>query len=394
MLPFLGIGWQISTISGWGVFGLNLSRELMRRGEPEPLMLYPPASIDVDSTEDAEMLDHMIARFEEIDEMRTAMAEGQKMTLKGALVLHSLGNHFVFANLAEDIRGRINAGMIFFENTRIDDLAKRRASYFGRILAGSTWNAEVLRAAGIDDVRVALQGVDLSRFKPRPKTGAYDGRFVVFSGGKLEYRKGQDIALCAFKVFHEKHLDSVMLTAWQNPWPQVANTITASGLVEGSPVIGDDGSMAIEDWCLANGLPAGSVVDLGEMANHRVAEVLADVDVGIFPNRCEGGTNLVAMEAMAAGIPVILSDNTGHKDLIRSNAAHVLTEQRPIVGGGEIGTEGWGESSVDQAAAALEKAYTDSGDARRRSGMGIVFMRDWSWQRQVMRLLGEIEDLE
>ena len=43
---------------------------------------------------------------------------------------------------------------------------------------------------------------------------------------------------------------------------------------------------------------------------------LISSDTALFPNRCESGTNLVAMEAMAAGIPVILSNNSGHLDLI------------------------------------------------------------------------------
>jgi glycosyltransferase involved in cell wall biosynthesis len=37
--------------------------------------------------------------------------------------------------------------------------------------------------------------------------------------------------------------------------------------------------------------------------------------------RCEGGTNLVAMEAMAAGVPSILSNNTGHGDLVNAGCS-------------------------------------------------------------------------
>ena len=46
-------------------------------------------------------------------------------------------------------------------------------------------------------------------------------------------------------------------------------------------------------------------------------DVLRRADVALFPNRCEGGTNLVAMEAAAVGVPVVLSANTGHLDVIR-----------------------------------------------------------------------------
>ena len=56
-------------------------------------------------------------------------------------------------------------------------------------------------------------------------------------------------------------------------------------------------------------------------------EVLREVDVAVFPNRCEGGTNLVAMEALASGLTCILSKNTGHLDLIRADNCLPLATQ-------------------------------------------------------------------
>ena len=45
--------------------------------------------------------------------------------------------------------------------------------------------------------------------------------------------------------------------------------------------------------------------------------LLKQADLAVFPNRCEGGTNLVAMEAIACGVPTVLSANSGHLDLLR-----------------------------------------------------------------------------
>jgi hypothetical protein len=47
--------------------------------------------------------------------------------------------------------------------------------------------------------------------------------------------------------------------------------------------------------------PPGQIADAGAMAG-----LLRDVDLAVFPNRCEGGTNLVAMECLAAGVPTVL----------------------------------------------------------------------------------------
>ena len=46
-------------------------------------------------------------------------------------------------------------------------------------------------------------------------------------------------------------------------------------------------------------------------ANRTMPGILASADAALFPNRCEPGTNLVAMETLAAGVPAILAANTG-----------------------------------------------------------------------------------
>ena len=65
--------------------------------------------------------------------------------------------------------------------------------------------------------------------------------------------------------------------------------------------------------------------------------LLKRVNAAIFTNRGEGGTNLVAMEAMASGVPVIISNNTGHVDIINEDWCYPLTKQKPI---SEVGAEG------------------------------------------------------
>ncbi len=56
----------------------------------------------------------------------------------------------------------------------------------------------------------------LTFFRPLARTDQFEGKFWVFSGGKLDFRKGQDIVLAAFKRFAENHKDAVLVTAWQN----------------------------------------------------------------------------------------------------------------------------------------------------------------------------------
>ena len=51
---------------------------------------------------------------------------------------------------------------------------------------------------------------------------------MLFSGGKFEFRKGQDLVLKAFSVLSKKHPDMVLLTAWHNPWRASMETMRES----------------------------------------------------------------------------------------------------------------------------------------------------------------------
>ena len=88
---------------------------------------------------------------------------------------------------------------------------------------------------------------------------------------------------------------------------------------------------------------------------------------------------------MASGIPVILSENTGHLDLIQEHCTLSLKDQARVSLDG-VGTEGWGESSVDEIVEALEQIYQDRSAARERGQSANQMMQNWSWKKQI-RLL-------
>jgi glycosyltransferase involved in cell wall biosynthesis len=121
-----------------------------------------------------------------------------------------------------------------------------------------------------------------------------------------------------------------------------------------------------------------------------MAPLLREMDAAVFPNRAEGGTNLVAMECMACGVPSIVSANTGHLDLMRDGACVPLTRQGKLPGPAPFvaGTEGWGESDVDEIVAALEALYADRARAAEVGRRGAALMAGWSWANQA-RLLKE-----
>src|SRR5690606_7457444 len=121
------------------------------------------------------------------------------------------------------------------------------AARFSLMVTGSTWNAEILKRHGLTNVRNCFQGVDLDIFTPGARTGRFAGRFAVFSGGKLEYRKAQVLVVAAFKKFHARHPDALLVTAWHNPWPQAARSLGMSPHVAGPPPV-REGRLDVAGW--------------------------------------------------------------------------------------------------------------------------------------------------
>ena len=250
----------------------------------------------------------------------------------------------------------------------------------------------MLKARGLDHVALVMQGIDDALFHPRPRTAMFDERFAVFSGGKLEIRKAQDVVLAAFKVFHQKHPDTVLVTAWHNPWVGTAKEISQSPYVGDAPGVDREGQLRIAEWADDNGVPPSAFVDLGMIPHMALVQVLCECDVALFPNRGEGGTNLVAMEAMASGLPCILSANTGHLDLIAEDNCYALHRQSPVPSTANV-TQDWGEPALDEVIETLENAYQDRAGAARRGKRGAAFMKKFTWQRQTAALMEAIADL-
>ncbi|HYH39830.1 MAG TPA: glycosyltransferase family 4 protein [Azospirillum sp.] len=374
----LAFTWQLSEAHGWGLVGVHTALHLAERGRP-PLLLAKPAM----ETLRPENRLRLRGLEQEHDQLAAISAQhgGQVIRTGEVDILHALGNGFLKSGgAAIPFQGRRNVGVIAFEDTRLDDAALARARGYDRVVVHSTYNRDRLLGCGLTDVGLVFQGIDPSEMKPLPPSGAFGDRFVVFSGGKLEFRKAQDVVLAAFRAFHARHPDALLVTAWHNLWPASARTIAESPLVQGAPQTDGEGRLDIHAWAVANGVAADAFVDLGFLGRRAVAAVLADCHAAVFPNRCEGATNLVAMEAMACGVPTILSANTGHLDVIRPGAALPLTRQTPLPDPQGART-GWMESSVEELVEHLEALYTDRAAARAMAGRALDFMqgeRTWA----------------
>lgn len=377
------IGWQVHPATGWGKYGTELALGLVARKRSA-------IALSVAHPEQAPAL--VRQRLARVADWTTLSQSVKDIEVETALV--ALGNGAKGSDVPEGVHPKRTAAAIFSEDTALDPEQVAALNTFPVVVAGSSWNAERLTRAGVQNVATVIQGVSPADWHPAPRDPAFAGRFAIFSGGKLEFRKGQDLVVAAFRKFRLRHPEALLVTAWQNVWPATMEGIHLAGHVSGLPKVA--GSICqITSWLETNGIPRTATIDLGLIANASMPNIVRACDVALFPNRAEGGTNLVAMECIAAGVPTIVAMNTGQKDL-KDWATYPLIDQGPVPTGCALyrETDEWGESSVEEILEALEYAYRERTAARAEAERnGRDFGEAFSWQEvAIPKLLEVVEE--
>ncbi len=275
-------------------------------------------------------------------------------------------------------------GYTFFEKSFLNEEDISRAKdYFDWVVAGSTWCENVLKSCGLKQSSTILQGIDPQRFHTGySEKKQWKDKFVIFSGGKIEFRKGQDLVIRAFKILQDKYDDVLLINSWFNHWGPSIQTMSMSPHIT-FEMPGGDYFKAIHHLFKVNNVNPEKVIVLPPIDNRQLAEVYRDSDCGLFPNRCEGGTNLVLMEYMACGKPVIASYNTGQMDVLSDSHAILLKDQHPI----NIMKEDaslyttWHEPNLDEIIDHLEWAYHNRDRIKEIGLTGSRFISQYTWAR-------------
>jgi glycosyltransferase involved in cell wall biosynthesis len=156
------------------------------------------------------------------------------------------------------------------------------------VLCISELAAESYRRAGLPEsrIRVVPLGADLTRFSPGPKriNRGIGTPFRFAFSGTLSERKGVDVLFKAFQ--------------------RVRAVVPEAEL----RLLGTDG----EAW--RRKLPDGATME-GALRQEELARRLTDADCLVLPSRHDS-FGMVVIEAMASGLPVILSEQVGAKQTI------------------------------------------------------------------------------
>jgi glycosyltransferase involved in cell wall biosynthesis len=160
------------------------------------------------------------------------------------------------------------------------------------VLSPSSYVTQSFLARGFKPEQILrnVYPVDLSCFTPATAPRPKNRPLTVISTGSLSLRKGTPYMLEAFRMIHRRHPSARFLLS--DLVTDTARSILAQ--YQDLPI----------NWAPALGHP-------------QLAERLRSADVFVLPS-LEEGLVRTALEAMACGLPVVVTPNTGANDLVES----------------------------------------------------------------------------
>lgn len=342
---------------GAGVMGTNLVPALAQLTDIQLLAQLPPS--------------HRFAKYIPKD------YNPERPYATDAPMLHLVNGGASFLPLNREVWSWTrNVGYVFIEfpqqaKTFLPD-ARR---YYDHLVAGSTWCEQQLGALGLEHVSHAIQGIDFNLFHYEPNVKPKDdGKFYIFSGGKAEYRKGTDVVIAAFQILSQKYLDMHLIAAWGNHWLDTMNSLAFSKHIKWVASVGVNWKQRIQSNLTFNRVLNDRYTLVDFMPNIEMAKLYRSCHVGVFPNRCEAGTNMVMTEFMACGIPVVATSATGHSDIIMHDTAICDIA-------GTTDESQFFDPSLDDVVACLEWAYANRESAAEIGQRGAKFVAQFSWEK-------------
>ncbi|MBW2130903.1 MAG: glycosyltransferase family 4 protein [Deltaproteobacteria bacterium] len=339
---------------GWGVCGIHLTLNLADLVR----VTYITDPFTLEDIGDSSQYERLSSLWRPVDDLPACRDLSETRCLDHPVLQAIEGK--TLRPLYMKVKAPRVIGYTFFETPFLDpDQVAWANDYYDVVAAGSTWCREVLENQGVRNTATVIQGVDpaLFRHESRERTDHRD-KFVVFSGGKLELRKGQDLVIRAFKVLQDRHEDVLLVNSWFNLWDASLMTMRFSPYITFYMPKGGY-FHAVSRLMEVNGIDPQKVLTLPPLPHARMPEIYSNTDCGLFPNRCEGGTNLVLMEYMACGGAAIASMSSGHRDIITTDNSLPITTLKAFTMKDREGRviEQWDDPSLEEIVEKLEWAY-------------------------------------
>lgn len=162
------------------------------------------------------------------------------------------------------------------------------------------------RGIPAEKLKILPRGLDTSLFHParrtidfREKFGARNGEPVLLYVGRISREKDLDVLAAAYRKLRKKHPPTRLVLVGDGPY-----------LKE-----------------LRDALP--EAVFTGYLSGGDLAKAFASADIFVFPSTTDTFGNVV-LEAMASGLPAIVSDTGGPRELVKNGVTGYVTRSHDI----------------------------------------------------------------
>jgi glycosyltransferase involved in cell wall biosynthesis len=267
------------------------------------------------------------------------------------------------------LRGAWRIGFVVWETTIIPRVKLSPLVQMDELWTPSDWGRQILLDNGLAPhaVHVVPEGVETEGFRPSSAAPPHQFRFLAV--GKLERRKGLDLLLSAWCAEFRPDEPVELVLHCSNPY---LPSFDASQIV--------------------SALPAHApIVISGKRPNETMPELYNSCDAFVLPTRAEGW-GLPIMEAMACGLPVIVTDYSAPREYLDDSIAYPIPVKRPVPvddmifygPGAFFGM--WAEPDCAELRRILRYVTCNPGEARekgRRARERVVAR--WTWRHSAAR---------
>jgi len=298
------------------------------------------------------------------------------MAVKSSDIVHAHGHPYLTSLIAAKLAKRYHKPFVLtqhntfikydsmFDNVeRLNDLAvgKETLKEADRIITVSNATKEYVLSLGAkpEKIKVLYNGVDLNHFKPMPsareemrrKFGIPQNSTVALTVRRLVYKNGIDTLIEGAEIAVKKNRNLVFLVVGKGP--------DQNGVQERIRQLGMQGNFRIVGFVRDEDLPS----------------CYNAADFFVLPSKSGEGLPLVALEAMACGLPVIATDTGGTREILMEDYGRLVPPNQP----------------EQMAKVILEYSSVDL--SSRRKALRVAVEEKYSWERNVETLVGIYEEL-
>lgn len=270
-------------------------------------------------------------------------------------------------SLAEFVGKGSHIGFPIFELDTFKPIELHHLKSCDSLLVCSEWAKKICRTNGIDTpIEVVNLGVDTHLFCPKP---LITGPTRFLNIGKWEIRKGHDVLIKAFqKAFTST--DNVELIMCCTNW-----------------LISQEES---KKWEKLYQNPKVRIVS--RLPNHSdVARLMQMVDCGVFPARAEGW-NLEALEVLACGREIIITDYSAHKEFCSNSRLIPIDRVEPAIDNIWFHGQGnWahlGDREIDIIAQHMREVHESKQSGKLSvNNRGVEIAKNLSWDNTARKII-------